>query len=130
VPPSRLPNVTLGKQAEQSSRSEWSHGASTHEDAAGVVNGVITGMAQCHTTPETRPWWMVDLGAQHLIYEIRLFNRVDQPGLRDRLGAFRIEISDGAGPWVLIHEHDGSRPIRWARRISADRQAGSAGGGE
>jgi capsular polysaccharide biosynthesis protein len=54
---------------------------------------------------------MVDLGALHLVYEVRLFNRVDQPGYRERLGAFRIEITDAAGLWVPIHEHDGSRPI-------------------
>ena len=111
VPPSPFPNVALGKQAEQSSHSEWSNGTTTRQDAAGVVNGRITGKAQCHTSLETRPWWMVDLGAPHLIYEVRVFNRVDQPGLRQRLGAFRIEIADAAGPWVPLHEHDGRRLV-------------------
>lgn len=111
VPPVRLPNVALGKQADQSSRSEWSRGATTQEDAAGPVNGTITGDAQCHTDMETQPWWMVDLGAPYLIYEVRVFNRVSQPVYRTRLGAFRIDIMDPAGNWVPIHEDDGNTPI-------------------
>jgi hypothetical protein len=111
VPPPHLPNVALGKPADQSSHSEWSLGATTQADAAGLVNGTITGNAQCHTNLEMRPWWMVDLGAPHLIYEVRLFNRVDRPELNERLGAFRIEINDAAGSWAPIHQHDASRPI-------------------
>lgn len=111
VPPEQLPNVALGKRADQSSISQWSRGATTQEDGAGAISGTILGDAQCHTDLETRPWWMVDLGAPHLIYEVRVFNRVDQPRFRDGIGALRIEIADPAGPWVPIHDHDGSRPI-------------------
>ena len=111
VPPSQLPNIALGKHADQSSISQWSRGATTSEDAAGPTSGDITGEAQCHTDLEEQPWWMVDLGAPHLLYEVRLFNRVDQPNYRDQLGAFRIETGDATGPWVTIHEDDGSRPI-------------------
>lgn len=111
VPLSQLPNIALGKHADQSSISQWSRGATTAEDAAGPISGDITGEAQSHTDLEEQPWWMVDLGAPHLLYEVRLFNRVDQPNYRDRLGAFRIESADATGLWVTIHEHDGSRPI-------------------
>jgi hypothetical protein len=107
----QLPNIAFGKQADQSSISPCSRGATTRDDAAGAINGSITGEAQCHTGLEARPWWMVDLGALHLIYEVRVFNRVDRPELSERLGAFRIDITDAAGLWVPIHEHDASRPI-------------------
>jgi capsular polysaccharide biosynthesis protein len=107
----QLPNVALGKRADQSSISQYSRGATTADDAAGAINGSITGQAQCHTDLEMRPWWMVDLGEPHLIYEIRVFNRVDQPAYRERLGAVRIEIAEATGVWVSIHEHDAGRPI-------------------
>ena len=111
VPPARLPNVAPGKPANQSSIGAASRGATTEADAAGVVSGRITGGAQCHTAEEDQPWWMVDLGEPHLIYEIRLFNRVDQPAMRHRLGAFRIELGADAGSWQPIYENDGSVPV-------------------
>ncbi len=111
VPLPHLPNIALGKHADQSSISQWSRGTTTKDDAAGPISGDITGEAQCHTGLEEQPWWMVDLGAPHLLYEVRLFNRVDQPNFRERLGAFRIETADATGPWVTVHEDDGSHPI-------------------
>jgi hypothetical protein len=107
----QLPNVALGKQADQSSMSEWSRGATTREDASGVVSGSITGDAQCHTGLENDPWWMVDLGSPHLIYEIRVFNRVNQPSFRERLGAFRLELAGADNVWASIYDHDGSRLV-------------------
>jgi hypothetical protein len=111
VPPPQLPNIARGKWADQSSISEWSRGATTADDAAGAINGQITGGAQCHTSLETDPWWMVDFDVPHLIYEIRIFNRVDHPLVRDRLGTFRIERADADGLWVPLHTHDGSHPV-------------------
>ena len=111
VPPAQLPNVALGKPADQSSMSEWSHGKTTQEDAAGVVSGRITGDAQCHTALEPHPWWSVDLGAPHLIYEIRLFNRVNQPSMRERLGSFRIDLGGADGSWVPIYRNEGDQLI-------------------
>lgn len=111
VPLSQLPNIALGKYANQSSISEWSRGATTYEDAAGVVSGEITGEAQCHTDMEIEPWWMVDLGRPHLIYEIRIFNRVNQPSFRERLGPFRVDIARPDGTWIAIYQDDGTRLV-------------------
>jgi hypothetical protein len=108
VPLPQLPNIALGKRADQSSISEWSRGATTADDAAGAINGLITGGAQCHTSLETDPWWMVDFGGPHLIYEIRIFNRVDHPSVRERLGSFRVERADADSLWAQIYTHDGS----------------------
>lgn len=111
VPTPHLPNVALGKEADQSSCAPWLAERTTRQDAAGAISGRITGGAQCHTAEEAAPWWSVDLGASHLIYEIRVFNRVDEPSLRGRLGAFQIEIWDGDGPWRVIHAQPAGQVI-------------------
>jgi hypothetical protein len=112
IPLPSLPNVALGKRADQSSVGEWSiHPATTAADAAGAINGVITGRAQFHTSLENQPWWSIELGAPHLIYEARVFNRVDQPAMRERLGAFRVDIRDGNGQSTTVYTHDGIRMI-------------------
>jgi hypothetical protein len=111
VPAARLPSLARGKPADQSSIGALSRGATTAEDAAGVVNGQITGAAQCHTAQEDRPWWSVDLGASCLVYEIRLFNRVDDPSLRQRLGAFRIETAGDDDAWGVVCQNDGDTTI-------------------
>jgi capsular polysaccharide biosynthesis protein len=111
VPTAQLPNVALGKPADQSSVSEWSRGKTTQEDAAGLVSGTITGDAQCHTALEPHPWWSVDLGTPHLIYEVRVFNRVSEPSLRERLGAFRVELAGTDDVWTPIYSNAGDRLI-------------------
>jgi hypothetical protein len=110
-PKPQLPNIAVGKPADQSSVLESSSGPTTQEDAAGAVNGTITGGAQFHTNLEIQPWWMVDLGSPHLIYEIRVFNRVDQPSLRERLGSFRLDLAGTDGVWTSMYDHDGSRLV-------------------
>lgn len=111
VPVPQLPNVAVGKRADQSSRAVWAPGRTPQENAAGALSGRITGGAQIHTELEAGPWWSVDLGATHLIYDIRVFNRVDEPSLRARLGAFHIEVANAAGDWTTIYENDGSTLI-------------------
>lgn len=111
VPIPQLPNVALGKRADASSRAAWASGRTPQENAVGALSGRITGGAQCHTEHEVRPWWSIDLGATHLIYDIRVFNRVDEPDLRARLGAFDIEIASSAGDWTNIYTNDGSTLI-------------------
>jgi hypothetical protein len=111
VPPARLPNLARGKPADQSSIGVEVRGLTAVEDAAGAVNGQITGTAQCHTAWEDRPWWEVDLGASCLVYEVRLFNRVDDPSLRQNLGAFQIETADGDGAWGVVYCNEGAATI-------------------
>ena len=67
VPVPQYPNIALGKQADQSSISEESRGRTTQADAAGLLSGVITGAAQCHTSLEFQPWWSIDLGKSHFM---------------------------------------------------------------
>lgn len=77
-------NLALNKPATQSSLSVWSIGATVEEDAAGAVNGIITGRQQFHTGHEASAWWQVDLQAVETIRVIRLFNRLDAPQARGR----------------------------------------------
>jgi hypothetical protein len=111
IPPSGMPNVSVGKRADQSSTSQWSNGTTTTDDAAGAVSGRITGQYQFHTEHEAQPWWSVDLGESHIICEVRVFNRVDQPELRRRLGRFNIEVSPDGATWDAIHQNDGAMPV-------------------
>lgn len=98
-----LPNIALGKPAQQSSISPYSTGKTIEEDAALGNNGVITGRCSFHTDKETSPWWSVDLGAVHQVYGARIFNRLEQEALTMRGNRFRIDVRSGATKdWLLV----------------------------
>lgn len=96
------PNLALGRPARQSSVSAWSRGATTEQDAAGAVNGRITGGYQCHTDVEAAPWWQVDLGAPARVHEVRVFNRIDSAAMAARLRHFMIETSRDGRHWLAV----------------------------
>jgi hypothetical protein len=105
-PRSPWPNLALRKPADQSSICDWSLGRTTRDDAANAVSGRITGTCQQHTDLDDHPWWQVDLEGKALVHEIRVFNRMDSPGVRARLQPLALDISaDGTG-WqrVLVHQ--------------------------
>ncbi|MBA8912056.1 glycosyltransferase family 2 protein [Methylorubrum thiocyanatum] len=79
--PAGCHNVALGKNAAQSSVSEWSIHPSIERDASGANNGKITGLHNFHTNYGLS-WWEVDLGSEHEIVEIRIFNRMDHARVR------------------------------------------------
>jgi hypothetical protein len=98
-----MPNVALHKPASQSSLSPYSQGSTIEQDAALGNNGVITGRASFHTEQEDRPWWSVDLQAEHDIYGVRIFNRLEQETLTKRGNRFRIDLRrEGAAAWQLV----------------------------
>jgi len=97
-----LPNIALRKPARQSSTSEWSSSSDPAEDAAGLVNGIITGKYQCHTKNEARPWWSVDLGGDAKVHEIRVFNRCDSRQLADRVRSYEIAASPDGAAWLTL----------------------------
>ncbi len=86
-------NIALRKPARQSSVSPWSRGGDPVQDAAGLVNGTISGGFQCHTANEERAWWELDLGAPARVHEIRVFNRCDDPSLAERVRACALSAS-------------------------------------
>jgi hypothetical protein len=71
-PPST--NVALGKPATQST-TDFGGDASRAVDGnidGGFFNGSVT-----HTVGALNQWWMVDLGAEHLIDSVIVYNRTD-----------------------------------------------------
>lgn len=85
-------SIGRGKTATQSSVSAWSRGMTPEIDAINALNGIIDGSGKFHTDIEDSPWWMVDLEATHGIEEIRIFNRLDSPGIAARASRLAIEI--------------------------------------
>jgi FkbM family methyltransferase len=104
-------NLALGKPANQSSRSQWSRGATTEQDAAGAVDGVITGKFQFHTAEEEAAWWCVDIEEIKPIGEVRIFNRCESESLAARLLPFTVELSADGTDWSAIYaQADGPAP--------------------
>ncbi|NNE78118.1 MAG: hypothetical protein HKN31_13730, partial [Pricia sp.] len=66
-----------------------------------AVDGNTTGTSPWipdiqHTANENTPWWQVDLGADHSIDDIRIFNRGD--GFSSRLSDFHVFVSASPFP--------------------------------
>jgi predicted SAM-dependent methyltransferase len=102
-------NLALGQSATQSSLSTWSIGATPEEDAGGAVTGHPTGRYAFHTALEDAPWWMVDLGRERTIEEIRLFNRSDDAGLAARARRLELAVSLDREIWrVVLRKEDES----------------------
>jgi hypothetical protein len=98
-----LDNIALNKPATQSSISPFSREKSVEADAALGNNGQITGRCSFHTSNEDRPWWSVDLRADHYVYGVRIFNRLEQEELTKRGNRFRIDLrADGRSDWQLV----------------------------
>ena len=102
IPKAPGTNIALGKKADQSSVCQWSSGATTEEDAASAVSGVISGRGAFHTDIEDCPWWSVDLGEPFRINEARLYNRMDNAEIKRRASRFRIQVSLDADLWQTV----------------------------
>lgn len=94
-------NIAIGKPAKQSSLSAYSK----PNDACGAVSGVRTGRFNFCTELEDNPWWEVDLGALHEIFEILIFNRIDVAAYR--ASKLKIYISNDGDTWSLVHDQAG-----------------------
>jgi hypothetical protein len=94
-----MPNLALNKRAWQSSISVWSRGKTVSEDAMRAVNGDRRKDYGFHTAPEDFPWWVVDLGADCLVREIHVYNRVGPSNLRERALPLLIQVSRDGETW-------------------------------
>jgi len=79
---------------------------SCEEDAAGGVDGVIDGKWGFHTEAQQNPFWQVDLGEMCPIGRIRLYNRCDSCGERNRSLVASISV-DGES-WKIIWQNNGT----------------------
>jgi hypothetical protein len=99
VPRPSGPNMALHRPATQSSICEFSVGSDTSSDAARAVSGDLSGTYAFHTDSENEPWWQVDLGATYAITEVRVFNRIETPGLAARANSLSISVSSDGNDW-------------------------------
>ena len=104
-------NLARGKPAMQSSISPWSRRPDPAEDAAGAVDGRITGEAKFHTDFEDQPWWQVDLGDVFDISAVKIYNRMDDPHTVGRSSDFAIEIGVVDDRMVEIFRRFGQEPF-------------------
>lgn len=96
-------NVAKGRPALISSRLEIDV-----DHRYGATNGEVTGTFGFHTAEEDRPWWILDLGREQALREVRIYNRLGTTAER----AFRILVSLGneGGNWSLVQDQ-GGRPF-------------------
>jgi hypothetical protein len=91
--------------------SEWSRGGTTELDAAGAVNGIVTGTFQFHTSEELNAWWCVDLVEINEVASVKIFNRSEAESLAARLLPFSVLISIDGMSWVEVYwQADGPPP--------------------
>ncbi len=102
-------NLALGRPALQSSISPWSRRPDVALDAAGAVDGRITGEAKFHTDIEDHPWWQVDLGAVFGISGVKLYNRMDDPNVVHRSAHLAIEVGFRGDDWVEVYRRKEER---------------------
>jgi autotransporter-associated beta strand protein len=92
-----LVNVAFGKTATQSSTR--TAGGAARWAVDGNTSGTFTANSTTHSNTEIQPWWQVDLGREHEIHQVQLFNRTDCCG--DRLRDVQVTISDAQGQIVF-----------------------------
>jgi hypothetical protein len=104
-------NLCQGKQATQSSLSPYSIGRTLEEDASGAINGRIDGQIKFHTDMEDSPWWQVDLGAMFGVSQVKIYNRMDVPGVMARAAHLAIEVGFHGDDWVEIYRRESPEPF-------------------
>jgi hypothetical protein len=110
VKPNGGVNLARASAPTQSSISPWSNG-STEQDARGAISGVHTGGDGFHTDCEDQPWWMTDLGGEHQISEIRVFNSLKNAAIAARAYPLIIHTSRDGITWESLFRNDGNSPF-------------------
>ena len=101
VAPAPSFNVSQGKPASQIT-TRFSGFADRAVD--GDVDGNFQGGSVTHTTNTTNPWWVVDLGSQHRVDTVEVWNRVGSAGLEARLSDFTVFVSDNDPTGLSLEE--------------------------
>lgn len=104
-------NLCQGKKATQSSLSPYSIGRTLEEDASGAINGRIDGQIKFHTDREDSPWWQVDLGAMFGVSQVKIYNRMDVPGVMARAAHLAIEVGFRGDDWVEVYRRENPEPF-------------------
>jgi hypothetical protein len=96
-------NLALGRPAWQSSTSPRSRKRSLRREAEGGNDGDRESVFGFLTAQQENPWWAVDLGGEHWVRRVRLYNR---PQAEQRLRGFVIETSSDFMGWTTVYAHD------------------------
>ena len=96
VPVARHADLALLKPATVSSTGPWSRVADNQLEAAGANGIVVHEECAFHTDEESDAWWMVDLGEDCVIEEIRIVNRRQ---FAERFRHFAVEGSRDGVAW-------------------------------
>lgn len=104
-------NIAPGKSTSQSSVAPWSTPRSEAAGPAGAIDGHADGTFGFHTEIEDLPWWMVDLETTYGIQEIRLFNRIDNPGIARRTSRLAIEIGLKPNHLIEVYRRETDEPF-------------------
>ncbi|UXX79804.1 discoidin domain-containing protein [Reichenbachiella carrageenanivorans] len=84
-------NLALNGTASQSSTD---YGGVASRAIDGTTDGAWSEGSVTHTVNEVEPWWEVDLGSEHIIGDIVIYNRTDVP-YNNRLSNFTVTVMDG-----------------------------------
>ncbi|MEC7356039.1 MAG: DUF1553 domain-containing protein [Planctomycetota bacterium] len=121
-------NVALKGKANQSTTA-YEGPASLAID--GNTNGHYSeAKSTTHTDRESNPWWEVDLGSEHAVDRIMIWNRNDTPDIGERLKPFRVLLLDNERQplWAGRFEEAPkpslaiSLPATWSARTDASRK--------
>lgn len=102
-------NLALGGLAMQSSTYEIDEGQ--NRTAEGALSGRLTGTYQCSTQYQGQPWWQVKLPGLSTIFEVRVFNRCDNPVAQARLTKLSILLSFDGTTWTTVATRAEADPI-------------------
>jgi len=98
------------RQAELRYSSQGTEGITPEADAVGAVDGIINGQWGFHTEHEPNPYWQVDLGETTDIGRVKLYNRCDPCGERNKV--IILSLSDDAKTdaetWNKVWQNDGT----------------------
>ncbi len=108
---SGLVNLALNGSATQSSTGRFSWDAVAGLANDGNTNGDYSGHSVAHTLQEKGAWWEVDLGEDHPIEKIVIWNRTDG-GWGKRLTDFKVTVTDDAMRPIFTRSYcDGGRSV-------------------
>ncbi len=99
--------------AGSATQSTTGHGGEASRAIDGNTDGDFKDGSTSHTANfDISPWWEVDLGAEHDLSRIVVWNRTDQ-GLQPRLDGFRMTVLDAARQpvWEGVYEKAPEREL-------------------
>lgn len=107
-----LPNIVRGVESTASSVASELEGSAAEQAARATDGAIATGCA-LRTAVEDQPWWMVDLGREHLITDFYVHYGNDSDGLAHVVTPLDVEFSTDGKTWQRVR--------RWTERNQTQR---------